>query len=100
LLHAAVPLQKKPPVSLPGQQGCPMPPQLTHAFPLHTENGAVQPTPPAQHASPKRPQVPPWQPPFEHAPWLPPHALPCPTHIEVVWSQQPPLPHHAPSQHG
>ena len=41
-----------------GQQGCPDPPQATHEPAEQMVDGAVQPTPPVQHASPSLPHAP------------------------------------------
>jgi hypothetical protein len=98
--HTSPPLHHSPPVLLPGQQGSAVPPQPTHTFAAHTENGAVHPTPPPQQAWPTPPQPPPWHAALKHFPWPPPHVAVFATHVLTVWSQQAPPPHHAPSQQG
>jgi hypothetical protein len=50
------------------QQRCMTSPQATHEFMWQTVFGAVQPTPPPQHAWPIAPQAPPMQLPFMHVP--------------------------------
>ena len=82
------------------QHGSPGPPQPAHLLFWHEVNGAVQATLLPQHAMPGPPQVPPPHAPFLHAPVPPLHMLPLPTHVRVDRSQQPPLPHDDPSQHG
>jgi hypothetical protein len=44
--------QNRPFPRFGGQHGCPSPPQATHVPLEHVLEGAVHPTPPAQHASP------------------------------------------------
>jgi hypothetical protein len=94
------PLHHIPPVLLPGQHGSPVPPHPTQTLAWHTENGAVHPTPPPQHASPGAPHAPFSHPPPAQVPCPPPHVPALATQVLVVWSQHPPPPHHTPSQHG
>jgi hypothetical protein len=53
-----------------------------------------------QQGMPGPPQVPPPHAPFLHAPVPPLHIMPLPTQVRVDRSQQPPLLHPDPSQHG
>jgi hypothetical protein len=66
--------QKPPDPRLGAQHGWPTPPHATHIPFEHVLEGAVHPTPPAQHASPICPHAPPWHPPALHIPWPPGHA--------------------------
>jgi hypothetical protein len=77
-------LHQKPPALLPGQHAWPLPPQATQAPAWHALNGAVQPTPPPQHASPMPPHEPPPHAPMLQVPWPPPHAPPLETQDLVV----------------
>jgi hypothetical protein len=85
---------------LPVQHGSLNPPHATHDPAAHVANGAVQPTPPPQHACPILPHVPPWQPPPVQTSCAPPHVPAAATHVCVVPSQQPFAAHELPSQQG
>ena len=82
--HACPLLHHLPAVLSPGQHGSPVPPQPTHTFARHAVNGAVQATPPAQHACPGPPQLPPPHEPPLHVPWPAPQLPAFATHNSVV----------------
>jgi hypothetical protein len=90
-------------LSAPGQQRSPAPPHGVHRPFWQSANGAVQPTPAPQHASPSLPHEPPPQPPLEHC-VLFEQLVPLATQVGKLRfppeSQQPPAPHTLPSQHG
>lgn len=60
----------------------------------------MQPTSPVQAGWPSLPQVPPWQPPAVHVPWVELQVPAAATQRLVFWSQHPPPPHWLPSQQG
>jgi hypothetical protein len=68
----------------PGQHASPIPPHAAQTLLLHTEPGAVQPTPIPQHAWPSAPHiVAPLQPPFVHVPRLPGHMPAAAMHVRA-----------------
>lgn len=84
-----------------GQQGCPSPPHATQVPAEQVVEGAVQPTPAAQHGAPSLPHAPLWHPPRVHVPCPfgpPAQNAPLATHWCVFPSQHPPFKQTWPSQ--
>ena len=96
--HDAPAPQALPPVA--SQHRCPTPPHATQKPFTSTVYGAVQATSPWHAGWPSRPQVPDWQPPAVHVPWLLEHIEPAATHSLLLLSQQPPAAQPPPAQHG